>query len=137
MSVSCFRIGAPFGFLLVGTPSPSGIAPLVQWETLASFKRHVGGQSGLFRLQATGKIQSAYELRYDRTAKRVTAFDRDCLGRVQLVVSLALPVGLLLSNGGTDDLGRDMRALFSMREDADAAAADVVRALEALQAVMH
>ncbi|WP_296722342.1 hypothetical protein [Erythrobacter sp.] len=136
MLVTAIRIAEPSAVLFVGTPSPSGLAPLVHLEPLGSFWRAIGRQSGFNRLLNGGAITCADSLRYDRTARRVLAFERDCIDRRLLVVNAAVPFGLLMSNGGTDDLEGDMRRLFESRSDARTAAADVLRMCEQAQAAI-
>jgi hypothetical protein len=90
------------------------------------------GQRGVNRATASGTVRFPIPARYDRTARQMASFERNCLNRLQLVVDPIVSLGVVYSCG-TDDLERDMRRLFEQRDDAEAEAADVLRMMLQLE----
>ena len=128
--MAAFRIAAPSHSVLI--IAPGALLPIVRLESLSAFWCKIGRQRGWNSALNAGTIRCPASLRYDRSSRDVLAFERDCLNRLQLVVNPAVPLGLVHTSG-TDDLERDMRRLFESREDAEAAAADVLRLTRQIQ----
>lgn len=132
--MAAFRIYAPSHSVLI--IAPGAFLPTVRLESLASFWRKIGGQSGWNRHLNAGAIRCPDTVRYDPTSRQVLAFERDELQRLRLVVNPAVPLGLVHTSG-TNDLWRDMRRLFDHRDDADAAAADALRMMRQVEHVQR
>lgn len=130
--MAAFRIAAPSHSVLI--IAPSAFLPIVRLESLAAFWSKIGRQRGWNSHLNGGDIRCPVSLRYDRSSRHVLQFERDELQRTRLAVNPAIPLGLVHTSG-TDDLERDMRRLFERREDAEAAAADVLRLVRQLQHV--
>lgn len=128
--MEAFRISAPQHALLI--IAPGAFLPIVGLYSISQFRAAMRGQRGVNRAIASGTVRFPVAARYDRTARQMVAFERDCLNRLHLVVNPIVPLGLVHSCG-TDDLERDMRRLFQQRDDAQAAAADVLRMMLQLE----
>lgn len=127
-----FQIAAPQHAMLI--IAPGAFLPTVGLYSLSKYRAALRGQKGVNRALKTGIVRFPVAVRYDRTARQTVAFERDCLNRLQLVVNPIVPLGLVHSCG-TDNLARDMRRLFEQRDDAEAAAADVLRLVRQIQQV--
>lgn len=125
-----FQIAAPQHAVLI--IAPGAFLPTVGLYSLTKYREALGGQKGVYRALKTGIVRFPVAVRYDRVARQMVAFERDCLNRLQLVVNPIVPLGLVYSCG-TDNLARDMRRLFEQRECAEAAAADVLRMMLQLE----
>jgi len=133
---NALQVTEPRPSVLVLMPSPYPW-PIVHRYSLSDFRAGLRGQRGINRAINAGVMRSGVSLRYDRAAQEMITCERDCLNRLHLVVHPAIPLGLVLTEG-TGNLWRDMSRLFDSSDDADAAAADVlrmVRQIEAVQAI--
>lgn len=127
-----FSIAAPKHAMLI--IAPGAFLPTVGLYSISKYRAALRGQKGVNRALKSGIVRFPVAARYDRTARQMVTFERDCLDRLQIVLNPIVPLGLVYSCG-TDNLARDMRRLFEQREDAEAAKADVSRMMLQLEQV--
>jgi hypothetical protein len=112
--------------------APSGaLFPSVIRDSYSAALRQIGGWRRFGQLKRDGAIHHASHLRYDRHGPTVRE-GRDELGREYVALNPHLPFSLLWTANGSPDVERDMARLFTFRDDAEQAAADVVRMIERL-----
>ena len=120
----------PASVLLVAPDDDGSPIPYVRRIRRAEYWRSVGYQAGYNRQRREGLVAPVEGLRLDPTAPRLLEVAYTWRGARWLIAHPLLAVGLVLTQGGTDWLERDMRQLFVDRGEADHAAAIVVRSLE-------
>jgi len=123
----------PASVLLVAPDDDGSPIPYVRRVPRAEYWKAAGYQAGYNRQRRAGLVAPVEGLRFDPTARRTLDIAYDWRGGRYAVANPLLAVGLILTQGGTEWLERDMRQLFVDRSDADEAAAVAVRMLERWQ----
>lgn len=104
--------------------------PVVYRVSQSRFMWKVGGQRRFNRAVRLGRVLPVESLRYDRTARQLIACEHDEWGGQRVAVSLAIPVALLWTAGGSDHVELAMRRIFTIADDAERAAEDALRLIE-------
>lgn len=120
----------PASVLLVAPDDDGSPIPYVRRIRRADYWRSVGYQRGYNRLRRAGLVAPVEGLRFDPTASRLLETAYTWRGARWLLAHPMLAVGLVLTQGGSDWLERDMRQIFVDRRDADQAAETVARTFE-------
>lgn len=92
----------------------------------AAFKASMGDRKRIIRARAEGHLHDFHHLEYDPAAATAKA-GIDCIGRRYLTIGPMIATACLASEGGSNDMFRDLDRLFTYRGDADSAAQDVAR----------
>lgn len=109
--------------------APGDLFPSVHRDSWTAALRQVGGWRRFNSLKRGGAIHHADHVRYDRHGPTVRE-GRDELDRPYLSLNPTVPFAMVWTAGGSDHVERDMARLFSDRDDAEQAAADVVKLAE-------
>ena len=128
--MAAFWIAEPAQALIVSPNELCPFAPFVRRTSQSAFMALIGGQREYNAAMQAGSIRVIDHLRYDRHGREMLSDGSDELGRSYLTVNPVLPFGLIWTANGSDNVQREMRRLFASRDDADAAAADVVKMIE-------
>ena len=123
----------PASVLLVAPDDDGSPIPYVRRIRRADYWKAVGRQAGYNRLRRVGLVAPVEGLRLDPTASRLLETAHTDRGARWLLAHPLLAVGLVLTQGGTDWLEKDMRQIFVDRDDADQAAEIVTQTFEGWQ----
>lgn len=123
----------PASVLLVAPDDDGSPIPYVRRIRRADYWRSVGYQRGYNRQRRAGLVAPVEGLRLDPTASRLLELAHTDRGARWLLAHPMIAVGLVMTQGGTESLGKDMRSLFADRADADRAAEIVTRTFEGWQ----
>ena len=123
----------PSSVVLVAPDDDGSPIPFVRRVRRADYWRAVGYQRGYNRQRRAGLVAPVEGLRLDATAPRLLELAHTDRGARWLLAHPMIAVGLVLTQGGSDWLERDMRQLFVDRDDAERAAEIVTRTFEGWQ----
>lgn len=123
----------PASVLLVAPDDGGSPIPYARRVRRADYWRSVGYQAGYNRLRRAGLVAPVEGLRLDPSASRLLEVAYTWRGARWLLAHPLLAVGLVLTQGGTDWLEKDMRQIFVDRDDAERAAEIVTRTFEGWQ----
>lgn len=123
----------PASVLLV-SPGEGGLTiPYVRRIARADYWQTVGYQRGYNAQRQAGLVSPVEGLQLDIHAPRLLELAHTARGARWLIAHPLLALGLVLTQGGSDWLERDLRQLFVDPADADQAAAYVLRSCERSQ----
>ena len=129
--VTALWLARPSSVLLLA-PGDHPAIPFVRRVSRAEYFKAVGRHRGYNRAMRAGRVLPVDHLRLDPRCPRAIDIAHDWRGARYAVASPLVAIGMLLTQGGSDWVERDMRRLFADRADADEAAAIAIRSLERL-----
>tara|TARA_R100001129_G_scaffold184676_1_gene170208 strand:- start:112 stop:546 length:435 start_codon:yes stop_codon:yes gene_type:complete len=132
MTVTALWLQNPATVLLVAKGEYHPAVPYVRCIPRAEYWRGVGRQSGYNCALNRGHVLPVEYLRFNVHCPYAVDLGHTWRGARYAVASPLLAIGLIMTQGGSEWVERDMRRLFVDRADADKAAGIAIRSLERL-----